>query len=827
MHRSACTTFLFSGIVGVVFLMGCGRDSAPSAAVEVPVAVESKSDDQDRPAREDRLPVLGEIPPFSLVDQSGEIARSSKYYGKVWLANFIFTRCTSTCPQQTMKLADLSDRLKTEVASNKLRLVSFTVDPEFDTPAILSRYSETRRIDHRYWDFLTGPRQDLWELCRQGFKLPVQEDVANVAMPILHSSQFVLVDQLGRVRGYYNGISESSLNSLKRDVKSLIAELKPVPDEIMSPPWLDERARRQREQIKESSIFHQFSFADHRGSSGIGFVNRVVPDAAKRYQATHYDHGNGVAAADVDGDGLIDLYFVSQLGGHQLWKNMGGGIFQDMTETAGVALKGRIGVTASFGDLDNDGDPDLFVTTVRGGNVLFRNEGNGKFTDVTAVAEVGHVGHSSAAVLFDYDRDGLLDIFVCNVGAYSSNELAPEGYHVAFPDAFAGHLKPEERNEKSILYRNLGNLKFADVTTDMKLVDESWSGDATPLDANQDGWIDLYILNMQGHNEYYENIGGKEFRKRSRELFPKTPWGAMGVKVFDFDNDGQLDIYITDMHSDMSQQVGPDREKEKSQMVWPESLLQTKGESVWGNALYRKLGPDSYTEISDQVGAENYWPWGLSVGDLNADGFDDVFITASMNFPFRYAVNSLLLNEAGKRFVDAEFVVGVEPRSDGRTALPWFEVDCSGADEGHLDCEGRTGHLTVWSAIGSRSSVIFDLDNDGDLDIVTNDFGSEPLVLISNLSDQQQLNYLKLTLIGKGSNRDGCGAVVAIKTADQRSLKVHDGKSGYLSQSVLPLYFGLGTSTVVEQIEVHWPSGRSQTVAGPITANQSLVIQEE
>ena len=810
--------------------MGCGNAAKPQPASD-PTATSATPTSSPVPLSSvppKALPVLGKIPQFSLLDQSGEVVNGARFYGKVWVANFIFTRCTSTCPQQTMKLGDLASSLKSELAAGGLRFVSFSVDPEFDTPQVLADYSKSRQIDHSYWDFLTGPRADLWQLCEQGFKLPVRDDSTNSTMPILHSSQFVLIDQQGRVRGYYDGLSETGLTTLKRDLKLLSGEIKAVPAEIMNPPWLEERARQQKEAVEKSTVLHQFAFADRRVESGITFVNQVVPDAAKRYQATHYDHGNGVAAADVDGDGLIDLYFVSQLGGNQLWKNTGGGRFSEITQTAGVAVKDRIGVTASFADLDNDGDPDLYVTTVRGGNVLFRNDGGGKFTDVTSAAGVGHVGHSSGVVCFDYDRDGLLDLFVCNVGVYTSNELAPEGYYVAFKDAFAGHLKPEERNERSLLFRNQGGLKFVDVTADVKLEDESWTGDATVMDGNRDGWPDLYVLNMQGQNEYYENVEGREFRRRSRELFPKTPWGAMGVKVFDFDNDGQLDLYITDMHSDMSQQVGPDREKEKSEMVWPESLLLTKGQSIWGNALFRQISPNSFEEISDRVGAENYWPWGLSVGDLNADGFDDAFIASSMNFPFRYAVNSLLLNDHGRSFIDAEFVVGVEPRTDGRTALPWFEVDCSAADQDHIDCQGRQDPLVVWSSIGSRSSVIFDLDDDGDLDIVTNDFGSEPLVLISNLSEQSTpLNYLKVTLVGTQSNKDGCGAMVTVKTADQSSLKVQDGKSGYLSQSVLPLYFGLGNSTVVDAIEVRWPSGKTQTVSGPVTANQNFLIREE
>ena len=156
----------------------------------------------------------------------------------------------------------------------------------------------------------------------------------------------------------------------------------------------------------------------------------------------------------------------------------------------------------------------------------------------------------------------------------------------------------------------------------------------------------------------------------------------MGVKSFDYDNDGDMDLFITDMHSDMSQDIVPAQEKLKSNMQWPDSFTLARGQEIWGNAFYQNQGGGSFREISDEIGAENYWPWGISVGDLNADGFDDVFIASSMNYPFRYGVNSVLLNNRGERFLDSEFILRVEPRQDGLTA-PWFELDVDGKDRDH------------------------------------------------------------------------------------------------------------------------------------------------
>ena len=443
--------------------------------------------------------------------------------------------------------------------------------------------------------------------------------------------------------------------------------------------------------------------------------------------------------ADVDGDDRLDIYFVNQAGSSELWRNLGGGKFGNITELAGVFVSDRIGVSAAFADIDNDGDPDLMVTAVRKGNVLFENLGGGRFRNITATSGLAYKGHSSGVVFFDYDRDGLLDVLVTNVGVYTGNETVPvtmesirgeadtgDVFYLGFEDAFAGHLKPE-RTEASRLYHNLGGRKFEDVSTAAGLDATAWTGDAAPVDLNSDGWTDLYLLNMQGDDQVFLNQEGRKFERASPGLFPKTSWGAMGIKAFDFENDGDLDIYITDMHSDMSEHIGPEKEKQKSAMKWTPSFLGTKDSSIFGNSFFRKSADGKFEEVSNQVNAENYWPWGLSVDDLNADGFDDAFVTASMNFPLRYSTNLLLLNERGMEFKNSEFILGVEPRATG-ASVPWFELDLKGADKNApiletirksvAQLDKLPERIVVWGARGSRSSVIFDLDDDGDLDIV-------------------------------------------------------------------------------------------------------------
>ena len=843
-------------VLSLVGMIACDRSPMPKKGAETKVTADSlpttKDDDSSKaPASEPSKPrILFDAPQFTLTDQTGATFGSNELKDCVWIADFIFTRCTATCPRQTAQFEELQRRLQRLPDWGRIRLVSFTVDPENDTVTRLHEYAQDHHANHEHWKFLTGDRSDIWNLSKSGFKLPVDKAVSDLTGPITHSPRFILVDAQSKIRGYYDGTSDDDVRKLLLDVRSVLIESSSnsvgpvnvgVPAEVFDPVWMEERRAAQLATADDVKAFHDFQFADQIEASGIQFKNRAVADAASAFKRNHYDHATGLAVADVDGDGFHDVYFVSQVGGNELWRNLGHGRFENITDRAGVNLKGRVGVSASFADIDNDGDPDLYVTTTRYGNVLFENDGRGNFHDITAESGLEYTGHSSSADFFDYDRDGRLDLFLTNIGVFTTDKIGQsrgEGdetspYYVGMDDSFIGHLFPKY-SERSILYHNEGSNRFRDVSQEVGLVHAKWSGDATPLDANADGWMDIYVVNMQGNDEYYENIGGQKFERRSQETFPRSVWGGMCAKSFDYNNDGLMDLFITNMHADMwqpSENILGAREKLKPPSnVMPESYLQSRvrGASVLGNGFYENQGEGRFREISDEINAENFWPWGHSVGDLNADGYQDIFITSCMNYPFRYHPNTLLLNEGGRKFVDAEFILGVEPRRGGRTAAPWFELDCSGVDSNHRDCAGVGSRAIIWGALGSRSSVIFDLDHDGDLDIVTNDFNSSPMVLLSNLSERNdKLRYLEVQLKGIRSNRDGLGSKVQVTAGGRRLTQVHDGQSGYLSQSSLPLYFGLGEAEVVDKISVQWSNGGIQELEGPIQTNQRLIIVEE
>jgi hypothetical protein len=311
----------------------------------------------------------------------------------------------------------------------------------------------------------------------------------------------------------------------------------------------------------------------------------------------------------------------------------------------------------------------------------------------------------------------------------------------------------------------------------------------------------------------------------------------MGVKSFDYNQDGLLDLFVTDMHSDMtalqgtagSRNLRGSFEKAKSEAwcgkEWTDAFLQGASNNIFGNAFYQNKGGGKFEEISDRLGVETYWPWGVSVGDLNADGFEDIFVTAGMGYPFRYGINSLLLNEAGQKFFDAEFLLGIEPRAGG-IDKNLFELDCAGADKNDLRCADESGRIIIRGSLSSRSSAIFDLDDDGDLDVITSENSDRPQVLISNLSGRTGIHFLKVKLIGTASNRDALDAVVQVYAGGRVSTQLNDGKSGYLSQSSMPLYFGLGPATRVDKIEVRWPSGQKGVFPAVTAVNRQVTLTE-
>jgi hypothetical protein len=561
--------------------------------------------------------------------------------------------------------------------------------------------------------------------------------------------------------------------------------------------------------------------------AGIAYRMNFLPgEQGEKFKINLYDHGCGVAVADYDGDGRDDIYFCNQLGENALYRNNGDGTFSDVTHKAGVALGDRICVAAAFADTLNKGRQDLYVTSTRGGNVFFRNQGDGTFRDATKEAGLTHVGHSQTATFFDYDNDGYLDLLLTNSAKWTEDTADASGRY--YPGAAKLKALARSPKEYNVLYHNNGDGTFTDVTEKARVKGRGWGGDVAVFDYDEDGWPDVLITNMFGASQLYHNNGDGSFTDVTKETLGRTSWGAIGSKTFDFANDGHLDLLIVDMHSDMWPPSGefdvPDVMKSMARRKFPTPLgpmrdldprlgaqverefvdlfqIQYK-EVLFGNTLFHNLGGGKFEEVSDRAGVETFWPWGIATGDFDSDGHEDIFLPAGMGYPYFYWPNSLLMNKGNGTFTDRAAAEGIEPPPGG-IYLP-----------------DKIGDQRA--ARSSRCAVTADFTGDGRLDLVVNNFNDAPYLFRNEFPRR---HYVEFRLRGTKSNRDAVGAVVKLTMGSEVMVRQVQAAGGYLSQSSKTLHFGLGERMVIDRAELRWPSGRRQTIDHP-AADQLHELEE-
>jgi len=523
-------------------------------------------------------------------------------------------------------------------------------------------------------------------------------------------------------------------------------------------------------------------FTDIREKAGITFQQDATATDEKYYLETM---GTGVAWLDYDQDGLMDLFFVQSAATDlykpphplrsALYHNNGDGTFTDVTEKAGVGGPGHYGQGVAVGDFDNDGYPDLYVTGYNSA-ILYHNNGNGTFTDITAKAGVADQGGwSTSAGWFDYDKDGFLDLVVTNYIEWSPKN-----------NIWCGERKPGYRSychpgnykgQKTKLYHNNHDGTFTDVSDTSSVGKPESKGMGVVLaDFNNDGWTDIAIANDSWPNFLFLNNHDGSFKDVS--FMSGVAAGedgryeaGMGIDAADVDGDGWQDIYITHLDFEL-------------------------------NRLYRNHKDGSFDDatFSSGIGNKAILLSGVSMKfmDYDNDGWDDIL-----------QLNGAMLDNVNLYHSEVSYK---EPLLMYRNL-----------GKGQFAKVSESLGPDFMRPIVGRGVATADFDNDGDLDVAINIRGDYPELLRNDGGNAN--HFLEVLLIGTKSNRDGIGA--SLKLTSEGFVHVEQSKGGmsYMSASDPRIFFGLGKRTRIESLEITWPSGMVEKLAN-LPIDQIIAVKE-
>ncbi len=521
------------------------------------------------------------------------------------------------------------------------------------------------------------------------------------------------------------------------------------------------------------------TFTDVTGPAGIRFRHDSGAFGKKYLPETM---GAGGGFFDADGDGAQDILLVNSMPWPgqparvslpALYKNNREGTFTDVTAASGLGVP-AYGMGVAAGDYDNDGKTDVYITAL-GRNRLFRNLGGMRFADVTAAAGVVTDGFSASAAWFDYDRDGRLDLFVTR---YVDWKLEKD-IHCSLDGKTKSYCTPEAyKGQSPVLYRNLGGGRFEDATKKAGVLDPAAKAlGIALLDHNGDGWLDLFVANDTQPNRLYENKQNGTFAEIGLAAGVAlndagVPRAGMGVDAADYDGSGRQSLVIGNFSNEMI------------------ALYRNEGGGLFiDDAPASAIGKTSLLTLT----------FACFFFDYDLDGRPDIF-----------AANGHVADDISR----------VQPRVAYAQAPHLFR----NLGNRRFEAVTATSGAPLQQAVVARGAAYGDYDGDGDPDVlITTNNG--PARLLRNDGGERS-NRLRARFVGTKSNRDGIGTFARVTTASGPSpwQMVKTGSS-YLSQSELPLTFGLGTADRVTKIEVKWPDGRTETLPG-VEANVALTIEE-
>jgi hypothetical protein len=541
-------------------------------------------------------------------------------------------------------------------------------------------------------------------------------------------------------------------------------------------------------QAAETNTAPAPGFVDITAAAGVNakHTNRSFENTYANIMEGYTALGAAAAVADYDGDGFEDLFVTdSRLGGknhlyHNEFGRTGKLTFTDVAVAAGVA-DGNDAANATadalWFDYNNDARPDLYVVRF-GQSLLYENLGGGKFKDVTRAAGLTGYHNAITAIAFDYDRDGDLDLFVgsyfqpVNIFQPDTPRFFPESFETA---ANGGGLQ---------LYRNNGNSTFTESSAQAGIRISGWTLDLGHADADNDGDDDLYVAADFGTDSFFVNNGDGTFTNTTAKSIGIDSKKGMNADWGDFDNDGLLDIYVTNITDDYMKE---------------------------GNFLWHNNGDNTFTDLARETGTyDTGWGWGGKFFDYDNDGWLDL-----------YVVNGWV--SAGKdSYVPDIFQMVVKPGldfADLRNWPPMGSKSLSGYQKKKLFHNQRgelfkdvAGQYGVDSQRDGRGVAVADFDNDGRLDLFISNANSEPFLYHNTMSAAAgAAQWAEFALEGKKSNRAGIGAQLRFSVGGQSYLRYADGGNGFAAQSSTRVHIGLGAAKVIDSLEVRWPSGEKQT----------------